>query len=158
MLSLRTINYIANRFGIKMKKITSIMMLLISMLIIPPSVPAYSIGSSSGITAIFVAIILGIILLFAFWIYVIIWIYKDAEKRGESGVLWLLIVLVAGLIGVIVWLAIRPPIGGDPNKKRILDFGSNQPENNRMCPNCGRQIPFNANVCPYCAKKFDSYL
>ncbi len=47
-----------------------------------------------------------------------IWIYRDAEKRGKQGVLWVLLLILAtiflnivGLIIVIVvWLIVRPPI------------------------------------------------
>ncbi len=49
-----------------------------------------------------------------------IWIYRDAEKRGKQGVLWVLLLILAtiflnivGLIIVIVvWLIVRPPIKG----------------------------------------------
>lgn len=45
-----------------------------------------------------------------------IWIYKDAERRGKQGVLWVLLLILAtiflnivGLIIVIVvWLVVRP--------------------------------------------------
>lgn len=36
-----------------------------------------------------------------------IWVYRDAESRGMSGVLWLIIVLVAGIIGLIIYLVVR---------------------------------------------------
>ena len=80
-----------------------------------------------------------------------IWIYKDAEKRGKQGILWVLILILAAIflsfigliIVIVVWLAIRPPIGGE--KK----------EPDRRCPNCGRTIPMDAKACPYCAKKFE---
>jgi hypothetical protein len=75
------------------------------------------------------------------WILVGVWVYKDAEKRGKSGVLWLILVIILGIIGIIIWLVIRPPIGGEKAA--------------RMCPNCGRGIPEDARVCPYCNKKFD---
>lgn len=85
---------------------------------------------------------------FFIWIYIAYWVYKDAQKRGEdNATIWLLIVLVAGIVGLIVWLMIRPPIGG--RKKE---------ESDRRCPNCGRIIPFDSVVCPYCSKKFDSFL
>ena len=75
-----------------------------------------------------------------------IWVYKDAEKRGKSGVLWLLIVwFVAFPIGLIIWLVVRPPIGG----------GEKPSDSDRRCPNCGRNIPMDARACPYCAKKFE---
>ena len=37
-----------------------------------------------------------------------VWVYKDAEARGESGVMWLIIVLFTGIIGIIIWLVVRP--------------------------------------------------
>ncbi len=37
-----------------------------------------------------------------------VWVYKDAEKRGKSGALWLIIVLITGIIGLIIWLIVRP--------------------------------------------------
>lgn len=77
-------------------------------------------------------------------ILIAIWVYKDAEKRGSSGALWLIIVILTGIIGLIIWLVIRPPIGGKP--------GQQHPK--RMCPGCGREIPPDAQVCPYCGKKF----
>jgi len=86
-----------------------------------------------------IAVIIGIVLA--------IWVYKDAEKRGSSGALWLIIVLITGIIGLIVWLVVRPPIGG---KKEASEASSE-----RRCPNCGRIIPDDARVCPYCSKKFD---
>ncbi len=53
-------------------------------------------------------------------ILICIWIYKDAEKRGKQGILWVLLLIVAtiffnilGLIVVIViWLLVRPPLKG----------------------------------------------
>ena len=76
-------------------------------------------------------------------ILIAIWVYRDAEKRGESGVLWLIIVILTSIIGLIIWLVVRPPIGGK------------KPESERRCPNCGRPIPMDARVCPYCGKKFE---
>jgi len=44
---------------------------------------------------------------FVVWILVAIWVYKDAESRGMGGVLWLLVVLLIGLIGLIIYLVVR---------------------------------------------------
>lgn len=82
-----------------------------------------------------------------------IWIYKDAEKRGKSGVLWVILLIVAtlflNLIGliivIVIWLVVRPPIGG----------GEKSAASDRRCPNCGRTIPMDARACPYCAKRFE---
>ena len=90
-----------------------------------------------------VCIIIFILLPLIIGILIAIWVYRDAEKRGSSGVLWLIIVLLTSIIGLIIWLVVRPPIGGE--KK----------EPDRRCPGCGRAIPVDAKACPYCAKKFE---
>lgn len=82
-------------------------------------------------------------------IVIAIWVYKDAEKRGKSGALWLIIVILTGIIGLIIWFVIRPPIGGEPAAAAATG-GAGE----RRCPNCGRGIPNDAQVCPYCGKNF----
>ncbi|MFH1101906.1 MAG: zinc ribbon domain-containing protein [Methanobacteriota archaeon] len=84
------------------------------------------------------------IVYFVVFLLIAIWVYKDAEKRGKSGILWLILVILLGIIGIVIWLVVRPPIGGEKAGKPA-----------RMCPNCGRAIPEDARVCPYCNKKFD---
>jgi len=50
-----------------------------------------------------VAIAVGLVMLII-WLFVCFWVYKDANKRGENGVLWALIVLlVLGIIGLIIY-------------------------------------------------------
>jgi len=53
------------------------------------------------------SIIYVIILIYAIQIAIAIWVYRDAKKRGEDALLWLLIVLLTGLIGLIVYVLIR---------------------------------------------------
>ena len=91
------------------------------------------------------------IIMFVIWIAIGIWMYKDAEKRGKSGALWLIIGLLFGIIGLIVWLIVRPP------ERSFYEKKAEQPQpQDRNCPECGRPIPMDANVCPYCGKKFGS--
>ena len=51
------------------------------------------------------------IILAAVWfiiaIIVAIWVYKDAKKRDMNAAVWLLIVLVTGCIGCIIYLVVR---------------------------------------------------
>jgi len=75
-----------------------------------------------------------------------VWMYRDAERRGENGALWLIIGLVGGIIGLIIWFIVRPDVGA--KKKR-------QQPGERHCPSCGRAIPFDAKVCPYCGTPFE---
>ena len=45
----------------------------------------------------------------AIWIGIVVWVYRDATARGaENAVLWLILVLVTGLIGLIIYLIVRP--------------------------------------------------
>jgi 4-amino-4-deoxy-L-arabinose transferase-like glycosyltransferase len=69
-----------------------------------------------------------------------VWMYRDAERRGENGALWLIIGIIGGIIGLIIWLIVRPDIGGKKTERH----------GDRHCPSCGRNIPFDAKVCPYC--------
>lgn len=85
------------------------------------------------------------------WIAIGVWMYKDAEKRGKSGALWLIIGLLLGIIGLIVWLIVRPP---EPSFYEKQGEQRESQEERRRCPECGRNIPFDASVCPYCGKKF----
>jgi hypothetical protein len=79
-----------------------------------------------------------------------VWMYRDAEKRGKNGTLWLLVGLIGGLIGLIIWIVVRPPeLTPEQRQARSTPI-----EARRRCPDCGRAIPFDASVCPYCAKKF----
>lgn len=36
-----------------------------------------------------------------------IWVYRDAESRGMNGALWLIIVILLGIIGLIIYLVVR---------------------------------------------------
>lgn len=44
---------------------------------------------------------------FVIWILIAVWVYRDAESRGMGGALWLIIVILLGLIGIIVYLVVR---------------------------------------------------
>lgn len=50
-----------------------------------------------------------VIILIPFIIFIVIavWVYKDATKRGMSGALWLIIVIILGIIGLIIYLVVR---------------------------------------------------
>jgi membrane protease YdiL (CAAX protease family) len=105
----------------------------------------YEQPDESLLAGIGIAMCIVVIIIYVVFILIGIWVYKDAKKRGSSGALWLVIVLLTGIIGIIIWLVIRPPIGGEPKQ---------QQGTGRMCPNCGRSISMDAQLCPYCGKDF----
>lgn len=54
------------------------------------------------------AIILLPIIWFIIAISLCVWVYKDAKARGENATLWLIIVLITGVLGLIIWVIVRP--------------------------------------------------
>ena len=110
-----------------------------------------------------------VLIWFIVFIAIAIWVYKDAEKRGSSGALWLIIVILLGIIGIIIWLIVRPPIGGHPQQQQYYQPPPQQQytpqpppqqqapppqQTGRFCTNCGKPIPQDAQVCPYCGKDY----
>lgn len=74
--------------------------------------PLLQASSSSGLEwAIVAAIVVVGLVVLALWVWSIIWVYNDAEKRGTNGVLVaLLVALVSWPLGLIVWLILRPDV------------------------------------------------
>ena len=56
-----------------------------------------------------------VVIWFVIAILIAVWVYKDAEQRGSNGALWLIIVILTGIIGIIIWLIARPPIHSKKN-------------------------------------------
>jgi len=94
--------------------------------------------------------------MFIIWLVILVWVYKDAEKRGANGALWVIIVFFLSIIGLIIYLVVRP--SGNQNQPTggyAPPPAQSNASNDRRCPNCGRGIPMDANVCPYCGKRFE---
>jgi len=53
-----------------------------------------------------IIIVVGIVS-FIISILIAIWVYKDAKKRDMNATMWLLIVLLTGCIGCIIYLVVR---------------------------------------------------
>ena len=43
-------------------------------------------------------------------IIIAVWVYRDAEDRGQNGVLWVVGVLLLGIVGLVIWLIARDRI------------------------------------------------
>jgi hypothetical protein len=56
---------------------------------------------------IFGGFIIFFIVLIVVWILLAVWVYRDARKRGMEATLWLLVVLLTGIFGLIVYLIVR---------------------------------------------------
>ena len=93
---------------------------------------------------IFAAVFIQIIVWFVIAIALAVWVYRDAESRGMGGALWLIITLIAGIIGLIIYVVVRKPkIGTSPATTGLPT---------KICPNCGKEIPADSKVCSYCGK------
>lgn len=73
----------------------------------------------------------------AIWLVVIIWVYRDAERRGMNGILWALLVFIGNIIGLIIYLILR-----STQDTRITAT--------IQCPGCEKQLAGEYAYCPYC--------
>ena len=54
-----------------------------------------------------VTLIILVVVFYVIGILIAIWVYKDAKKRDMNAAVWLLIVLVTGCCGCIIYLVVR---------------------------------------------------
>lgn len=69
------------------------------------------------------------------YVCICIWIYLDCMKRGENGLLWMIIVFIATpILGLIIYMVTRG-------------------ENRILCRNCGYRIRQSARYCENCGEE-----
>ena len=99
-------------------------------------------------------IIFPVVLIFL-WGAVLLWVYRDAEKRGMSGILWLLLVLIGNVIGLLIYAIVRSET---PLRRRAENGGGMvaappSPDGPSVtCGSCGRPLGAGFEFCPYCGK------
>ncbi len=87
--------------------------------------------AACGCLGFFGSVIVGII---ALNIALLIWVAKDAKNRGmENPVLWMILVMFTGIIGLVIYLCTRPsgilvPCARCANKRLPVSA---------TCPHCG---------------------
>ena len=86
------------------------------------------------------------LVLLAIWILVIIWVYRDAERKGMNGFLWALLVLIGNLIGLIIYLIIRTDSRPLPPRNEDIESGVIE------CPRCHERIQKDFAFCPNCGE------
>ncbi len=77
------------------------------------------------------------------WIMVIVWVYRDAERRGMNGILWALLVFIGNIIGLIIYLILRSDAAFAPKAEPAA----------HICPKCQKSVSSTYVFCPYCAAK-----
>lgn len=65
-------------------------------------------GPTELFLLVLIVLLVGVMTVLAVSVYLTYWVYRDAEARGESGLLWATVVSLTGPIGVGVYvLAVR---------------------------------------------------
>jgi len=83
------------------------------------------------------------LLLLVIWIFIIVWVYRDAERRGMNGILWALLVFFGNFVGLLIYLIVR-------NEGMPVRTVDNQKE---PCPNCGKMVSQSYAFCPHCGTR-----
>jgi len=96
------------------------------------------------------------ILLFILWIIVIVWVYKDAERRNMNGVLWALLVFIGNMIGLLIYLIVRSdnPLTSERTSDTYICSSCKKPisPDYKFCPHCGESLN---DICPGCKKPME---
>lgn len=75
--------------------------------------------------------------LIALNVALLVWVAKDAKNRGmDNSVVWMILVLVTGLLGLIIYVLSRP-------KGELVE-----------CENCANKKLEYAKTCPHCGHEF----
>jgi hypothetical protein len=64
----------------------------------------------------------------------LIWVVKDSRARGSDGAMWIIVILLIGLFGLLIYLASRPAGMLVP----CVHCGNQRLQSMRVCPICGR--------------------
>jgi hypothetical protein len=85
------------------------------------------------------------------WIAIIIWIYKDAERRRMNGVLWALLVFIGNLIGLLIYLIVRQDHPYClPEEQTTAGSSGPKTATSRTCPSCQKPLEKTFTYCPHC--------
>jgi hypothetical protein len=103
---------------------------------------------------------------FAGFIFLIVYVNRDAKRRGMSSALWTILVLISlpswGLIGLIVYLLMREPLPYPcpvcaTSVSARFNFCPNCKCNLQpSCPRCKNEVAELDKFCPYCGNDLSS--
>src|SRR5581483_954831 len=77
----------------------------------PPDAGTVIGGVGAVMAVVIICMLTFIVIMFAIQIYLCYFLYTDANARCENCVLWLVLGLVGGWVGLIIWLCIWPEKG-----------------------------------------------
>ncbi|HEU4711838.1 MAG TPA: PLDc N-terminal domain-containing protein [Pyrinomonadaceae bacterium] len=83
--------------------------------------------------SIFVLIVIPLVII-ALNIALLVWVARDAKARGmDSAVLWMILVMLTGLLGLVIYLFSRP----QGNVVQCQSCGNSRLQASARCPHCG---------------------
>jgi hypothetical protein len=108
--------------------------------------------------------------IFIVWIVIAVWVYRDAEERRMSGMLWAILIILFGVIPLIIYFLVRkdktpkvqypygytypPPSGGAPYPSPHLQpMPGYTPPRPNFCRACGKRLSPNTVECPACGER-----
>jgi Phospholipase_D-nuclease N-terminal len=75
-----------------------------------------------------------IVAIIALNIALLVWVARDAKNRGmDSAILWMVLVMVTGIIGLVIYLFTRP----QGNLVPCPHCGNKRMQVSAKCPHCG---------------------
>ena len=84
-------------------------------------------------------------LVFAVYLSLVVWVYRDARRRGMRALLWaLLALLMPSAVGFILYFILREPL-----KRPCPQCGAPARGEFAFCPSCGATL---GRACPQCRK------
>jgi len=78
------------------------------------------------------------------------WMYKDAEKRNENGALWAVIGFFLSIIGLVIWIVVRPDMSEVRREEQMKQqqWQQQQPppqqpqQETKQCSDCGDEMRY----------------
>ncbi|MCX7711089.1 MAG: zinc ribbon domain-containing protein [Clostridia bacterium] len=97
-----------------------------------------------------------------FWLSLPLWVFMDASSRDFKAPLWSILTLATNVIGLLVYLTVRPEYKKCISCEQALDksfiacpyCGT---MNRTVCSNCKQVLEDTWSVCPYCATRQEAH-
>lgn len=134
----------------------------ISVMLTSQEARPFDVRDNAGLAALLIgAIITGIAIVVAFFLFALGYVNRDAKRRGMNSALWTLIVLLFlpswGIIGFIIYFLFREPLPYPcPRCGSVVGARFNFCPNCKCnlhptCPQCKEAVAETDKYCPYCA-------
>jgi hypothetical protein len=102
-----------------------------------------------------IATIYAIVVVAAFWLAMVVWVYRDMRSRSRDSLVQLATALMVAVLivpGLIIYLFLRPRETLAEAYERSLEEEAllQEIEEKSTCPGCGQKVQENWQACPNC--------